>query len=56
MALLKEYRSLISRMEKLLTDLDRLELPSVAVHVDHAARRLEKIAQEQEDRTLRDNG
>lgn len=34
---------LVTQLEGLLAELDRLELPSVAVHIDLALRRLEDI-------------
>lgn len=37
----EEYSDLRTRFESLLSDLDRLQLPFVAVHVDLALRRLE---------------
>lgn len=37
-----ELQDLISRFESLLSDLDRLNFPTVAVHVDFALRRLEE--------------
>lgn len=37
----EEYSDLRARFESLLSDLDRLQLPFVAVHVDLALRRLE---------------
>ena len=37
-----ELQDLLSRFESLLTDLDRLNFPTVAVHVDFALRRLEE--------------
>jgi hypothetical protein len=37
----EEYSDLRVRFESLLSDLDRLQLPFVAVHVDLALRRLE---------------
>ena len=39
----EEYRELRMRMEQMLAELDRLKLGTVAVHVDHAIRRLEMI-------------
>ena len=39
----EEYRELRMRMEQMLAELDRLKLGTVAVHVDHAMRRLEMI-------------
>ncbi len=38
-----DYRELCMRMEQMLAELDRLKLGTVAVHVDHAMRRLEMI-------------
>lgn len=43
MVLNEEYRELVPRMEELLVDLDRLQLTTVAAHVDLALRRLESI-------------
>lgn len=37
-----ELQDLLSRFESLLTDLDRLNFPTIAVHVDFALRRLEE--------------
>ena len=39
----EDYRELHFRMEHILSELDRLKLGTVAVHVDHAMRRLEMI-------------
>ncbi len=39
----EDYRELRIRMEQMLAELDRLKLGTVAVHVDHAMRRLEMI-------------
>jgi hypothetical protein len=39
----EEYRELYMRMEHLLAELDRLKLGTVAVQVDHAMRKLERI-------------
>ena len=39
----EDYRELRIRMEQMLTELDRLKLGTVAVHVDHALSRLEMI-------------
>lgn len=39
----EDYRELRIRMEQMLAELDRLKLGTVAVHVDHAIRRLEMI-------------
>jgi hypothetical protein len=33
----------LTRLESLLVDLDRLDLPFIAVHIDLAARRLEEV-------------
>ena len=41
--LLDEYRTLLPHMEQLLSELDRLHLGTVAVHVDLALRKLEEI-------------
>ncbi len=41
MEMQEEYEDLRARFEILLSDLDRLQLPFVAVHVDLALRRLE---------------
>lgn len=41
--LLDEYRTLLPHMEQLLSELDRLHLGAVAVHVDLALRKLEEI-------------
>ena len=38
-----ELQDLLSRFESLLSDLDRLNYPTVAVHVDLALRRLEQV-------------
>lgn len=38
-----ELQDLLSRFESLLSDLDRLNFPTVAVHVDFALRRLEEV-------------
>ena len=38
-----EYRDLCTRMEHILSELDRLRLDTVAVHIDHAMRKLELI-------------
>jgi adenylosuccinate lyase len=38
-----DHIALVSQMEALLTELDRLQLPLVAVHVDFALRRLEEV-------------
>ncbi len=38
-----EYRDLCSRMEHIISELDRLRLDTVAVHIDHAMRKLELI-------------
>lgn len=43
MVLNEEHRELVPRMEELLVDLDRLQLTTVAAHVDLALRRLESI-------------
>jgi hypothetical protein len=43
MVLNEEYRELVPRMEELLVDLDRLQLTTVAAHVDLGLRRLETI-------------
>lgn len=37
-----ELQDLVSKFESLLSDLDRLNFPMVAVHVDFALRRLEE--------------
>ena len=42
MKLHDDYSALVPRMEELLAELDRLQLPLVAVHVDLALRRLEE--------------
>lgn len=34
---------LVTQLESLLAELDRLELPTVAVHIDLALRRLEDV-------------
>lgn len=36
-----EYRAMVARLEQLLSELDRLQLGTVAVHVDLALRTLE---------------
>jgi hypothetical protein len=38
-----DYNALVLRIEALLTELDRLQLPLVAAHVDLALRRLEEV-------------
>lgn len=38
-----EYRDLCARMEHIIIELDRLRLDTVAVHIDHAMRKLELI-------------
>lgn len=38
----EELKDLTNRFENLLADLDRLNLPTVAVHIDLALRRLEE--------------
>lgn len=43
MVLNEEYRELVPRMEELLADLDRLQLTTVAAHVDLGLRRLEAL-------------
>jgi hypothetical protein len=43
MILHDDYNALVPRMEALLAELDRLQLPLVAVHVDFALRRLEEV-------------
>lgn len=43
MVLSEEYYRLIPQMENLIADLDRLQLPIVAVYVDLALRPLEEI-------------
>lgn len=43
MVLHDDYRALVPRMEDLLAELDRLQLPLIAVHVDLALRRLEEV-------------
>lgn len=43
MVLNDEYRELVPRIEDLLVDLDRLQLHTVATHVDLGLRRLEAI-------------
>ena len=42
MLLHDDYHALVPRMEGLLAELDRLQLPLIAVHVDLALRRLEE--------------
>jgi hypothetical protein len=39
----ENYHALVSQLESLLAELDRHELPMVAVHVDLALRRLEEV-------------
>jgi hypothetical protein len=39
-----DYNALVTQMEALLTELDRLQLPLIAVHVDLALRRLEEVS------------
>lgn len=39
----EDYGSLISRMEELLVELDRLQLPMIAVHVDLALSQLKQF-------------
>jgi Tfp pilus assembly ATPase PilU len=43
MVLNEDYGALIRRMEELLAELDRLQLPYIAVHVDLAMRNLEEL-------------
>lgn len=43
MVLHEDYGSLISRMEELLVELDGLQLPMIAVHVDLALSQLKQI-------------
>lgn len=43
MVLNDEYRELVPRIEELLVDLDRLQLHTVAAHIDLGLRRLETI-------------
>lgn len=43
MIVIEEYQTLAPKMELLLSELDRLRLETVAVHVDLALRRLEDI-------------
>lgn len=43
MILHEDYGALVQRMREILSELDRLQLPMVAVHVDLALDRLEKI-------------
>ena len=38
-----EYRAMVAQMEQLLSELDRLQLGTVAVHVDLALRTLEDV-------------
>jgi len=38
-----EYRAMVAQMEQLLSELDRLQLGTVAVHVDLALRTLEAV-------------
>ncbi len=38
-----EYRAMVVQMEQLLSELDRLQLGTVAVHVDLALRTLEDV-------------
>lgn len=38
-----DYRDLCTRMEHIISELDRLRLDTVAVHIDHAMRKLESI-------------
>lgn len=42
MKLHDDYNALVPRMDELLAELDRLQLPLVAAHVDLALRRLEE--------------
>ena len=39
----EEYRDLCTRMDHIIAELDRLRLDTVAVHIDHAMRKLELI-------------
>ncbi len=57
MILIDEYRAVALRMQKLIDELDRLQLATVAVHVDLALNRLENIitAQNGLDLDLKDN-
>lgn len=43
MVLNEDYNKLVPQMENLLAELDRLQLPMVAVHIDLALRRLEEV-------------
>jgi len=43
MVLNEDYSKLVPQFENLLAELDRLQLPMVAVHLDLALRRLEEI-------------
>jgi hypothetical protein len=43
MVLHKDYGALIPRMEELLAELDRLQLPMIAVHVDLALSNLKEL-------------
>lgn len=43
MILIDEYCAVVSRMQTLIDELDRLQLATVAVHVDMALNRLENI-------------
>ena len=47
-----EYCAVASRMQTLIDDLDRLQLATVAVHVDMALNRLEDIIAVQKALTL----
>ncbi len=52
----EEYNDLVMRLESLLGDLDRLELPFVAVYVDLALRRLEGHLAAKETEIATDQG
>lgn len=43
MVLHEDYGALVPRMEELLTELDRLQLPMIAVHVDMGLARLKEL-------------
>lgn len=40
----KPYDVIASQLESILAELDRLQLPVVAVHIDLALRRLEEVS------------
>ena len=57
MILIDEYRALVPQLEKLLAELDRLNLGSVAVHIDLGLRRLEELMvfEEWDEENLKQN-